>query len=62
MVKKMREITAAKPEKKNDLDARNESPNRGKFIIDATCASAEPPLSDRLRTIKLCQTSHLFLG
>ena len=33
MVKKMREITAGKPEKK-DSDATNESPNRGKFIID----------------------------
>jgi hypothetical protein len=57
MVKKMREITAGKPEKK-DSDATNESPNRGKLIIDATCAPADPPLSDRLRTIKLCPSSH----
>jgi len=57
MVKEMREITAGKPKKK-DSDATNESPNRGKFIIDATCTPADLPLSDRLRTIKPCQTSH----
>jgi len=38
MVEKMREITQVKPEKKKDSDAKNESPNRGKLIIDATCA------------------------
>jgi|GEM_PF-4006049 len=58
MVNKRREITAEKPEKK-DSDATNESPNRGKFIRDAPSAPADPPLGDRLRTIKLCQTSHL---
>ncbi len=59
MVNKMREIPAGQPEKKKDSDAKNESPNRGKFIRDATCASADPPLSDRLRTIKPSPTSHL---
>jgi hypothetical protein len=59
MVNKRREITAGKPEKKKDSDATNESPYRGKFIRDATGAPADPPLCDRLRTIKLCQTSHL---
>jgi hypothetical protein len=58
MVNKRREITAEKPEKK-DSDATNESPYRGKFIRDAIGAPADPPLCDRLRTIKLCQTSHL---
>ena len=37
----MREITPIKPEKKKDSDAKNESPNRGKLIIDATCAPAD---------------------
>ena len=41
MVEKMREITQVKPEKKKDSDAKNESPNRGKLIIDATCAPAD---------------------
>ncbi|MEZ2224826.1 IS5 family transposase [Microcoleus sp.] len=41
MVEKMREITRVKPEKKKDLDAKNESSNRGKLIIDATCAPAD---------------------
>jgi hypothetical protein len=42
MVEKMREITPVKPEKKKkDSDAKNESPNRGKLIIDATCAPAD---------------------
>jgi len=36
----MRPTTPIKPEKKNDWDAKNESPNRGKLIIDATCAPA----------------------
>ena len=58
MVNKMREITAGKPKKKAS-DATNESPNRGKFIIDATGAPADLPLSDRLRNIKPSQTSHL---
>jgi hypothetical protein len=37
----MREITPVKPEKKKDSDGKNESPNRGKLIIDATCAPAD---------------------
>ncbi len=41
MVERMREITPIKPEKKKDSDAKNESPNRGKLIIDATCAPAD---------------------
>jgi transposase len=41
MVEKMRELTPVKPEKKKDSDAKNESPNRGKLIIDATCAPAD---------------------
>ena len=41
MVEKMREITPIKSEKKKDSDAKNESPNRGKLIIDATCAPAD---------------------
>ncbi len=40
MVEKMREITPVKPEKKKDSDAKNESSNRGKLIINATCAPA----------------------
>jgi IS5 family transposase len=38
MVEKIRSITPVKSEKKKDSDAQNESPNRGKLIIDATCA------------------------
>src|SRR4028118_1290010 len=38
---KMRSITPVKPEKKKDSDAKNESPNRGKLILDATCAPAD---------------------
>jgi len=41
MVEKMRSITPVKTEKKKDLDAKNESPNQGKLIIDATCAPAD---------------------
>ena len=41
MVKKMLEITPVKSEKKKDSDAKNESPNSGKLIIDATCAPAD---------------------
>ncbi|MEZ2275279.1 MAG: IS5 family transposase [Microcoleus sp.] len=41
MIEKMREITPIQPEKKKDSDAKNESPNRGKLIIDATCAPAD---------------------
>ena len=41
LVEKMRSLTPIKPEKKNDSDGRNESPNRGKLIIDATCAPAD---------------------
>jgi hypothetical protein len=41
LVEKMRPTTQIKPEKKKDSDAKNESPNRGKLIIDATCAPAD---------------------
>ncbi|MEG5047124.1 IS5 family transposase [Microcoleus sp. B4-C1] len=41
MVEKMREITPIQPEKKKDSDAKNESTNRGKLIVDATCAPAD---------------------
>ena len=41
MVEKMRSITPVKTEKKKDSDAKNESANRGKLIIDATCAPAD---------------------
>jgi hypothetical protein len=41
MVEKMREITPVKPEKKKDSDAKNESPNRGKLIVDAPSAPAD---------------------
>jgi len=41
MVEKIRSITPVKPEKKKDSDAKNELPNRGKLIIDATCAPAD---------------------
>jgi hypothetical protein len=41
MVKKMRSITPIKPEKNKDSDAKNESPNRGKLIVDATCTPAD---------------------
>jgi transposase, IS5 family len=41
LVEKMREITPVKPEKKKDSEEKNESSNRGKLIIDATCAPAD---------------------
>jgi len=41
MVEKMRSITPVKTEKKKDSDAKNESPNRGKLIVDATSAPAD---------------------
>jgi hypothetical protein len=41
MVEKIRSISPVKPEKKKDSDAPNESHNRGKLIIDATCAPAD---------------------
>ncbi len=41
MIKKMRSTTPIGPEKKKDSDAQNESSNRGKLIIDATCAPAD---------------------
>jgi hypothetical protein len=41
MVEKMRSTTPVKTEKKKDSDAKNESLNRGKLIIDATCAPAD---------------------
>ena len=40
MVKRMREINGD-PQKKKDSDAKNEFPNRGKLIVDATCAPAD---------------------
>jgi hypothetical protein len=41
MVEKIRSITPVKTEKKKDSDAKNKSVNRGKLIIDATCAPAD---------------------
>ena len=41
LVEKMRSITPVKTEKKKDSDAKNESPNQGKLIRDATCAPAD---------------------
>ena len=41
MVKKMRETTSVKTEKKKDSDAKNELSNQGKLIIDATCTPAD---------------------
>jgi len=41
MVETIRSISPVKPEKKKDSDAKNESPNRGKLIVDATCAPAD---------------------
>jgi hypothetical protein len=42
MVEKMREITKRQNrKKKKDSDAKNESPHRGKLIIDATCAPGD---------------------
>ena len=38
LVEKMRSTTPIKPEKEKDSDAKNELSNRGKLIIDATCA------------------------
>ena len=40
-IEKMRSTTPIKAEKKKDSDTKNESPNRGKLIIDATCAPAD---------------------
>ena len=42
MVKEIRQPAAGKPEKK-DSDAKNELQNRGKLIIEATCAPADIP-------------------
>jgi hypothetical protein len=39
MVEKMREIT--EHQKKKDSDAKNQSSNRGKSIVDATCFPAD---------------------
>ena len=41
LVEKMRSLTPIKSEKKKDSDGRNESPNRGKLIIEATCVPAD---------------------
>jgi transposase, IS5 family len=40
-LKKCEKSLSVKPEKKKDSDGKNESPNRGKLIIDATCAPAD---------------------
>jgi len=40
-LKKFAPSLSVKPEKKKDSDAKNESPNRGKLIIDATCVPAD---------------------
>ncbi|MEG4275857.1 MULTISPECIES: IS5 family transposase, partial [unclassified Microcoleus] len=40
-IEKIRETTDSPPEKKKHSDAENESSNRGKLIIDATCAPAD---------------------
>ncbi len=40
MVNKIRETTP-KLQKKKDSEAKNESPNQGKLLIDATCAPAD---------------------
>ena len=41
LVKKIRETTTSPSEKKKDSDATNEPVNRGKLIVDATCAPAD---------------------
>src|SRR5688500_5750099 len=41
MVEKMRSTTECQTRKKKDSDAKNESTNRGKLIVDATCAPAD---------------------
>jgi hypothetical protein len=41
MVEKCAPPLELKPKKKKDSDAKNESLNRGKLIIDATCAPAD---------------------
>jgi hypothetical protein len=41
MVNKIRETTAGKPQKKKDSDTKSELKNRGKLILDATCAPAD---------------------
>ena len=38
LIEKIRSTTPIKNEKKKDSDAKNESSNRGKLIVDATCA------------------------
>jgi hypothetical protein len=40
-LKKCEKSLSVKTEKKKDSDAKNESPHRGKLIIDATCAPAD---------------------
>jgi len=41
LIEKIRSTTPIKNEKKKDSDAKNESSNRGKLIVDATCAPAD---------------------
>jgi hypothetical protein len=40
-IEKIRETTPSPPEKKKDSNEKNESSNRGKLIVDATCAPAD---------------------
>jgi hypothetical protein len=51
MVEKMRETTPKPPEKKKDSDAKNESTNQGKLIIDAPSASADISYPTDLRLL-----------
>ena len=41
MVNKIREATSKPPEKKKDSEVKNESPNQGKLIVDATCVPGD---------------------
>jgi transposase, IS5 family len=41
MVNKIRETNPNPPKKKKDSDAKNESTNQGKLIVDATCVPAD---------------------
>jgi hypothetical protein len=41
LVEKMREVTERQTRKKKDSDAKNESSNRGKLIVDAPSAPAD---------------------
>jgi IS5 family transposase len=41
MVERLRQITPIQPEKNKDSDAKNESTNREKLLVDATSAPAD---------------------